>query len=128
MNGTFAVAPALFGMALNPATAKVTDIQVSWDAAPVATGMGQIFWATVDIHYSLGGLSPCCSIRVPVACEGDIASESCRTQALQGARSLLNHACGAPAFSAGADPPVLEGLSQELGLSPPTTRSRRGVR
>jgi hypothetical protein len=99
MNGTFAVAPALFGMALNPAT-----------------------------DYSLGGLSPCCSIRVPVACEGDIASEACRIQALQGARSLLNHACGAPAFSAGGEPSLLEGLSQELGLSPPTTRSRRGVR
>jgi hypothetical protein len=113
-------------MVRNPATAKVTDIQVSWDAAADVTPAGPLFWATVEIHYALDGLTPTVSIRVPLSCDADIGSETCRRQALQGARSLLNHACGAPAFSAGGDEPLLEGLAQELGLAPPTTRSRRG--
>lgn len=112
-------------MVFNPATAKVTDIQVSWDAAAETTPDGPLFWATVEIHYALDGLTPTVSIRVPMPCVADVGSRACRLQALQGARSLLNHACGAPAFSAGGDAPLLEGLAQELGLAPPTTRSRR---
>ena len=120
-------------MALNPAAAKVTEIQVSWDAAPVAGADGPVFWATVEIHYVLQDLRPHLSIRVPVASDRDIGSESCRRQALQSARSLLNHACGAPAFSASDEPAPqegpLEGLAQELGLAAPSTAPRtRGAR
>jgi hypothetical protein len=112
-------------MVLNPAAAKVIDIQVSWDAAPAVTPSGPVFWATVEIQYTLAGLAPAVSIRVPVECQADIGSEACRRQALQGARSLLNHACGAPAFSAADTEPLLEGLAQELGLTPPSTRPAR---
>jgi hypothetical protein len=116
-------------MVLNPATARVIDIQVSFDAAPVETASGPVFWATVEIHYTLEGLAPVTAIRVPVPCAGDLGSEACRRQALHGARSLLNHACGAPAFSAMNEAPdLLEGLSQELGLTPPTTRPRKRAR
>jgi hypothetical protein len=113
-------------MVLNPAAAKVSEIQVSWDAAAVATASGPVFWATVEIRYALADLKPDLAIRVPVACDGNTGSEACRRQALQSARSLLNHACGAPALSVAGEEPVLEGLSQELGLTPPATRPRRG--
>ena len=116
-------------MALNPAAAKVTEIQVTWDPVPVAMAAGPVFWATVEIHYVLQELKPQLAIRVPVACEGDLGSEGCRRQALQCARSLLNHACGAPAFSASDEAPPLGGLAQELGLAAPSTAPRqRGAR
>jgi len=108
--------------------AKLTDLTVDLDSAPIDTALGKMVWATVAITYAMGDLEPTLAIRVAVpAAEGDK-----RNEALRRARQLIDHACTTlPA----ATPPggqqsgilegtVLEGLSQELGLAEPRTRSR----
>ena len=53
-------------MVLKLSTAKVTDLDAAFDAAPVETADGPIIWATVTIEYAISGLSPALSIKVPV--------------------------------------------------------------
>jgi len=108
--------------------AKISDLTVEVDAAPVDTSAGEVAWATVAITYVSGGVEPTLAIRVPVPwSEPDKQSE-----ALRRARQLIDHACASPSLNAA--PPdlfeetVLEGLTQELGISPPATRPGRSGR
>jgi hypothetical protein len=109
--------------------AKITDLTVEVDAVPVETTLGEVRWATVAITYVSGGVEPTLAIRVPVpAVEPDRERE-----ALRRARQLIDHACtfsglnvAQPATSPGMlEDTVLEGLSQELGISEPRTRARK---
>jgi hypothetical protein len=106
--------------------AKITDLTVEIDAAPVETTLGEVAWATVGIAYVSGDVEPSLAIRVPVPW----AEPDKRREALRRARQLIDHACIFPGLNAAqpASSPgvlentVLEGLSQELGISEPKTR------
>ena len=131
-------------MLLDPAAAKVSEILVSYDAVPQQPGTAPVIWATVEILYSLEGMSPHIAIRLPFMCTDDVGSEACRAQAIGAARALLSHACGAPglAGSAKTENPgssadidqdretigrrAFEGITQELGLTKPTSKPVRG--
>jgi hypothetical protein len=123
-------------MALKPASAKITDFETSFDAAPVVSAEGEVLWTEVRIDYVLAGLAPSVTIRVPVPWRDSDGAEQRRVQALQSARELIDHACRAAGMQAPPEPPVaamiedvvpsaLEGLTQELGLARPTTRARK---
>jgi hypothetical protein len=106
-------------------TAKISDLTVEVDAIPVDTSAGEVAWATVSITYVSGALEPTLAIRVPVPWnEPDKEREALRL-----ARRLIDHACTFPGLT-GTSPDmlqdtVLEGLTQELGFTPPTTRPTR---
>ena len=108
--------------------AKITDLTVDIDASPVDSMLGEVVWATVAITYASGDLEPTLAIRVPVP-----ASEpDARSAALRRARQLIDHACTTlPTASSGPREPgilkdtVLEGISQELGLTEPTAKPSR---
>jgi len=114
-------------MAESLPAARISDLTVEIDSVPVDTSLGEVAWATVAITYVSGGVEPTLVIRVPVPwSEPDKERE-----ALRRARQLIDHAC---AFSGLAQPvvspgmledTVLEGLAQELGMAPPTTRPAR---
>jgi hypothetical protein len=125
-------------MPLMPASAKVTEIEVSHDVVPVEIEGISVMWANVTIHYALQGSSPEITIRVPVEVDSNSSPGGRRAQALQSARALLNHACTAPGMTGsekcnetenpapnGREAGPLEGLAQELGLVSPRTRSSR---
>jgi hypothetical protein len=114
-------------MAEPPPRAKITDLTVDIDASPVDFMLGEVVWATVAITYASGDLEPTLAIRVPVP-----ASErDARNEALRRARQLIDHArTTLPITTApGSHQPgilkdtVLEGISQKLGLTEPTTKS-----
>jgi len=109
--------------------AKISDLTVEVDAAPMDTSLGEVAWATVAITYVSGGVEPTLAIRVPVPWgEPDKPGE-----ALRRARQLIDHACAHSDLNmAPATPPpemfeetMLEGLAQELGIAPPTTKPAR---
>lgn len=105
--------------------AKITDLTVEIDASPVESSFGAVAWATVAISYASGDLEPTLAVRVPVPW----AESDKRREALRRARQLIDHACTASGLNGtqAPEPPgvlegtVLEGLSQELGISEPTT-------
>ena len=114
--------------------AKISDLTVEVDAAPMDTALGEVAWATVSITYVSGGVEPTLAIRVPVPwAEPDKPRE-----ALRRARQLIDHACAYSDLNISANmnaaPPeifeetVLEGLSQELGITPPATKPARSRR
>ena len=131
-------------MLLDPAAAKVSEILVSYDAIPQQPSTASVIWATVEILYSLEGMSPHIAIRLPFTRTDDVGSEACRAQTMGAARALLSHACSAPgmvglgktenrSFSADIDHDTepfrlhaLEGITQELGLTKPTSKPVRG--
>ena len=111
--------------------AKISDLTVEVDAAPMDTALGEVAWATVAITYVSGGVEPTLAIRVPVPwAEPDKPRE-----ALRRARQLIDHACAYSDLNMTANvnaaPPeifeetVLEGLAQELGITPPATKPAR---
>jgi hypothetical protein len=123
-------------MVIKPATAKVTNLDAAFDAAPIETTGGPAIWATVTIDYRLDGLTPTVSIRVPIPWNEHETEAERRGAALRCARQLIDHACRAAGVRAweaesAADladeilPAALEGIAQELGLATPATRSRR---
>jgi hypothetical protein len=119
-------------MAEKFAAAKITDLTVEIDAAPVETTLGEVAWATVAIAYISGGVEPTLAIRVPVPW----TEPDKKREALRRARQLIDHACtfpqlnvAQPASSPGVlENTMLEGLSQELGISEPKTRPSRARR
>ncbi|HEY4076534.1 MAG TPA: hypothetical protein VGM26_06325 [Rhizomicrobium sp.] len=125
-------------MALEPATAKITDLETSFDAVPVFTPNGEVIWADVRIDYILSSLKPCVTIRVPVPWSERDTAEERKANALRCARQLIDHACRAAGTRApepgaedtvaeaidAATPPPLEGIAQELGLAKPTSEPR----
>lgn len=126
-------------MALEPSTAKITDFETTFDAAPVAGPKGEIVWADVAIDYVLSGLFPRVIIRVPVPWRPNDTVDQRRSMALRCARELIDHACRASGIGTqepdqdsmsiydrieSMTPPVLEGAMQELGLATPTPRPK----
>ena len=112
-------------MASKLPAAKISDLTVEVDAAPVDTALGEVAWATVAVTYVSGGVEPTLAIRVPVPwTEPDKPRE-----ALRRARQLIDHACASPSLNTA--PPdmfedtMLEGLTQELGITPPVTKPAR---
>ena len=109
-----------------PAT-KISDLTVEIDSVPVDTSLGEVAWATVAITYVSGGVEPTLAIRMPVPWN----EQDKEREALRCARRLIDHACTFAGLT-GTSPDmlqdtVLEGLTQELGITPPTTRpARRG--
>jgi hypothetical protein len=127
-------------MVLKPATAKITDLDMTVEAVPTETAEGLIVWATVRMEYSLSGLAPVVTTRVPVPWITSDTDAERRAQALRCARLLIEHACRAAgvgpaepeaeqnpveeAIDAVA-PPALQGIAQELGLAKPTRQPSR---
>lgn len=120
---------------LNPAAAKVTDLETSFDAIPVPSVAGEVIWADVQIDYLLSGLMPSVTIRVPVPWSERDTPEERKAKALRSARQLIEHACRAAGviepeaeknvvegILEAVTPPALAGLSQELGLARPKSR------
>ena len=122
-------------MPIKPASAKIIDLDAAFDAAPVQSAEGPLVWATVTIRYALHDLSPSVTVRVPVPCKEQESAAQRRDQALRCARQLIEHACRAVGVPAADDvaggvldtvmPTEMEGLAQELGLTPPRTGPRR---
>ncbi len=109
--------------------AKISDLTVEVDAVPVDTALGEVAWATVAITYVSGGVEPTLAIRVPVPWE----EKDKDGEALRRARRLIDHACTFPGLNAMPSPGILEdslleGVAQELGLTPPTAKPARGRR
>jgi hypothetical protein len=101
--------------------AKISDLTVEVDSAPVETSLGEVAWATVAITYVSGGVEPTLAIRVPVPWE----EPDKEREALLRARQLIDHACTFPGLARPSSPgilegTVLEGLTQELGIRGPT--------
>lgn len=118
-------------------TAKVTDLSTRFETLPVDTEIGPILWADVDITYTLAGLTPTVSIRVPVPFEAGDSEAQRKSQALRNARLLIDHAC--QAANVPSDKPVsesvqdviaqvipsgLDGVAQELGITKPQTKPK----
>jgi hypothetical protein len=108
--------------------ARISDLTVEIDSIPVDTSLGEVAWATVAITYVSGGVEPTLAIRVPVPwSEPDKERE-----ALRRARQLIDHACAFPGLAQPVASPgllegtVLEGVTQELGITSPTNRPVRG--
>ncbi len=109
-------------------SAKIAELTVEIDKTAVESTAGPVAWATVAITYVSGDLEPTLAIRVPVPW----GEPDKRREALRRARQLIDHACVASGLNAAApEPPgvledtLLEGLSQELGISEPTTKPAR---
>ena len=115
-------------MASKLPTTKIVELRTSLDTEPVMTTAGMILWATVEIVYATATANPTVVIQVPLPwSNGDTTTER-RSMALRFARQLIDHACVSIVPS--DEPSVagstgLEGLTQELGLSAPTTKPRR---
>jgi hypothetical protein len=119
-----------FRMAEKLPTAKISDLTVEVDPVSVDTSLGEVAWATVAITYVSGGVEPTLAIRVPVPAE----EADKEREALRRARQLIDHACTFPGLAQPVSAPgiledtVLEGVTQELGITPPATRPGRGPR
>src|SRR3954471_2853907 len=83
-------------------SARVVNLETSLDAVPVDTPAGPVQWAIVTIDYTLAGLAPSVTIRVPMAWEPDRSPEQRGAAALRSARQLIDHAC--KAFGTTAEP------------------------
>ena len=110
--------------------AKISDLTVEIDSIPVDTTLGEVAWATVAITYVSGGVEPTLALRVPVPWD----EPDKEREALRRARQLIDHACTFPRLAQAASSPgilegtLLEGVTQELGITEPTrspARSRR---
>ena len=127
-------------MKIKPSTAKLVEMQTRLDPEAVPSSVGPVLWATVRLDYVLAGLSPSMTIRVPVAWDKAQTEEERAAHALRNARLLIDHACqhyGAAQEDAAPEPvratdmmlpSALEGLTQELGLTKPTTSPGRAKR
>jgi len=119
-------------MASKPFAAKIVDLTTLLDPDLSLSPSGPVRWATVEILYAAEQFRPTVSIRIPVPWKKSDTDDELRSGALRFARQLIDHACVAMTPAAGAENSpgvlegtVLEGLSQELGISPPVTRPHR---
>jgi hypothetical protein len=116
-----------------PAKLPIVELTTLLDPDLTQSPEGPVRWATVDILYAAGQLRPTVSIRIPVPWAKTDTDDDLRSSALHHARQLIEHACetmvpAAPATNGGPgvlEGTVLEGLSQELGLSDSVTTPRR---
>ena len=128
-------------MELKPSAAKVTDLTTRFEALPVETEIGPVIWADIEITYTLAGLLPTVDIRVPIPFKAGETDADRKREALRNARLLIDHACqigGVPAdkpVSAKVQdaieealPDALKGVTQELGLTSPTTKPKKSPR
>jgi hypothetical protein len=112
-------------------TAKIVDLTTTLDARPKLTASGVVLWASVELVYASPGASPKVTIRVPLPWSPEESEAERSHLALRAARQLIDHACVAMTPAASETAPgmlegtILEGLSQELGISQPTTRLAR---
>jgi hypothetical protein len=106
-------------MAINPATAKVTELEISLDAVPVSSAAGMIAWADVQITYMLSDLAPIVTIRVPVPWNDSETLGERKGRALRSARQLIDHACRAAGV--GAPEPEMSNLIENAvdAVTPP---------
>jgi hypothetical protein len=122
-------------MDFKPNGAKVTNLSTRFETLPVDTDKGPVLWADVRIEYILAGLTPTVDIRVPVPFEAGQTEAERKSLALRHARLLIDHACQAAGVPPdkpvsalvqdaieGIIPPALQGVAQELGIAPPTTK------
>jgi hypothetical protein len=122
---------------IKPNAAKVADLSTRFEAMPEHSEIGAILWADVEITYVMAGLNPTVAIRVPIPFkEGETDIERKR-QALRNARLLIDHACQVGGVSSETPvstkvqsaieemlPSSLLGITQELGLTPPTSTQK----
>jgi len=111
---------------------KIVDLKTVLAPNVMLSPSGAIQWATVEILYAAEQFQPTVLIRVPVPWTKDTSDEDLRALALRFARQLIDHACvmvppaaeteGSPGVLEGT---VLEGVSQELGITDPSTKPRR---
>jgi hypothetical protein len=114
-------------------SSKIADLRTFLDPDLALSPGGPVRWATVEILYAADQFRPTVSIRVPVPWKKTDTDDQLRALALRYARQLIDHACvamvpTAPDSESNADlleGTVLEGLSQELGISEPVTKPRR---
>jgi hypothetical protein len=114
-------------------SAKIVDLSVSFDDAPVPLSSGEVLWASVIVTYAVSGLLPSVRIRLPITWNDADTAEERKFLALRGARQLIDHACIASGLGqdAAASSPVdaiITGLAQELGLSEPTTKPPKQIK
>jgi hypothetical protein len=87
--------------------------------------------------YTLQGIFPDITIRVPVPWNTQEPKDQRRAQALRSARQLIDHACRAAGIAPAevetdpvediieaTTPVALEGVTQELGLANPTAKPK----
>ena len=110
------------------ASVKITELMTTVDNTVFQTSTGPMAWGTVEIFYISDGLEPQVTVRVPVPVYETQSDEERRTETLRRARKLIDHACvtmgPSPAETSSAGE-MLEGLSEELGILPPTTKPKR---
>jgi hypothetical protein len=114
-------------------TTKIADLITVLDPEPVITTTGRVLWASVEILYASESVTPRVSIRVPLPWSESDSEVQRQDMALRFARQLIDHACIAmgSAVPVSETPSgilqgtVLEGLSQELGLTAPTSKPLR---
>jgi hypothetical protein len=80
---------------------KIVDFETNFDAAPVITQNGEIIWGEVRIVYTVSGIEPTVTIRVPVPWEANQTSEQRKSEGLRATRELIDHACRASALQSG---------------------------
>ena len=107
---------------------KITDLVTTVDAEVFSSRAGPMVWGAVEIFYASEGLEPRVTIKVPVPVVANQSETQRRDEALRRARKLIDHACTAielqPDVSEGI-PEMIEGLAEELGVLPPTTRPKQ---
>lgn len=108
--------------------AKLTDLVTTIDSEIFAAPSGPMAWGTVELCYTCEGLEPKVTIKVPVPALAAQSEAQQRLEALRRARKLIDHACVALGTQPAPAPDLsemLEGLAEELGVKPPTTRPAR---
>jgi hypothetical protein len=108
---------------------KITELMTRVDDTVFQTSTGPMAWGTVEIFYVSDGLEPQVTVKVPIPVYETQSDEERRAETLRRARKLIDHACVTmpPAESSSAGE-MLEGLSEELGILPPTTKPKRSRR
>jgi len=108
--------------------AKIVDLRTLLDPDLTLASGCPVRWAEVEILYASGQFRPAVSIRIPVPWKETDTDDELRAFALRIARQLIDHACVALGDQPNAgvlEGTVLEGISQELGLSSPRTQPVR---
>ncbi len=113
-------------------SAKIVDLSVSCEEAPVQLTSGAVLWASVTVTYAASGLLPSLRVRLPITWNENDTVEERKFLALRGARQLIDHACAAsglgmetPAASPVED--IINGLAQELGVTTPAAKPPKPV-
>jgi len=79
-------------MALDFFTAEITELTVFLDSKPKSRDGRPVLWATVQIHFAVGGLNPDINIHVPLKWVPGSSSAVRKADALRCAKLLLGNA------------------------------------